>query len=82
MDAIQTLGKMQWLCLSPPVFTCKNELFTNELCNTLLYRPKTVFEVISEMWINRDFNPIATSSEWHTDFIDAIDCSYSNVEVP
>ena len=81
MDAIQTLGKMQWLCLPPPVFPCKNELFTNELCNTLLYRPKTVFEVISEMWNNRDFNPIAPSSECHTDFIDAIDCSYSNVEM-
>jgi hypothetical protein len=33
------------------------------------------------MWNSPDFNPIAPPSECHSDFIDAIDCSFVNVEV-
>jgi hypothetical protein len=44
-------------------------------------RPKTVFEVMSDMWNSSDFNPIAHASDCHTDYIDAIDCSHTTVEL-
>jgi hypothetical protein len=46
----------------------------------VLDRPQTVFELISEMWNSPGFNPVAPPSECHSDFIDAIDCSFVKVE--
>ena len=32
------------------------------------------------MWNSPDFNPVAPPSECHSDYIDAIDCSFVNIE--
>lgn len=42
-------------------------------------RPKTVFEVIAEMWNSRTYNPVAPPSTCHIDFQTAIDCSFQAV---
>jgi hypothetical protein len=44
------------------------------------HRPKTVFEVISELWNSPDFNPVAPASECHVDFVSATVCSYEQVQ--
>lgn len=36
---------------------------------------------MSDMWNSSDFNPVAHASDCHTDYIDAIDCSHTNVEM-
>jgi hypothetical protein len=42
-------------------------------------RPKTVFEVIAELWNSPDFNPVAPPSDCHIDFHTATICSYEQV---
>ena len=42
-------------------------------------RPKTVFEVIAEMWNSRTYNPVAPPSTCHIDFQTATDCSFQAV---
>ncbi len=42
-------------------------------------RPKTVFEVIAEMWNSRTYNPVAPPSTCHIDFQKATDCSFQAV---
>jgi hypothetical protein len=42
-------------------------------------RPKTVFEVISELWNSSDINPIAPPSDCHSDYQSATDCSFGAV---
>ncbi|KAI2491806.1 hypothetical protein MHU86_22745 [Fragilaria crotonensis] len=43
-------------------------------------RPKTVFELICDMWNSSAFNPVAPPSECHFDFQTATDCSYELVK--
>ncbi|KAI2506748.1 hypothetical protein MHU86_7643 [Fragilaria crotonensis] len=42
-------------------------------------RPKTVFEVISDLWNSPEFNPIAPASDCHVDYVSATICSYEQV---
>ena len=44
-----------------------------------VHRPKTVFEVIAEMWNSRTYNPVAPPSTCHIDFQTATDCSFQAV---
>ena len=44
------------------------------------HRPKTVFEVISELWNSPDYNPVAPASECHVDYVSATVCSYEQVQ--
>ena len=44
----------------------------------LVHRPLTVFE-LSDLWNDRDFNPIAPSSECHSDYVTSTDCSIARV---
>ena len=46
----------------------------------LFHIPKTVFEVISELWNSPNFNPVAPGSECHVDFVSATVCSYEQVQ--
>jgi hypothetical protein len=39
-----------------------------------------VFEVVSEMWNSPDFNPVAPSSDCHSDFERATTCFYEDVQ--
>ena len=55
------------------------KLVANNSCCRFIHRPPTVFEVISDLWNSADFNPIASASECHVDFMVAIDCSYEHV---
>jgi hypothetical protein len=43
-------------------------------------RPKTVFEVITELWNSSEFNPIAPPSDCHFDFQVVTDCLYNLVQ--
>ena len=43
------------------------------------HRPKTVFEVIVELWNSPDYNPVAPPSDCHADFQAATVCSYEDV---
>ena len=45
----------------------------------LINRPKTVFEVIAEMWNSHTYNPVAPPSTCHFDFQTATDCSFEAV---
>ena len=45
----------------------------------LINRPKTVFEVIAEMWNSRTYNAVAPPSTCHIDFQTATDCSFEAV---
>ena len=45
-----------------------------------VHRPKTVFEVISELWNSPDYNPVAPASECHVDYVSATVCSYEQVQ--
>jgi hypothetical protein len=38
-----------------------------------------VFEVLSDLWNSEEFNPMASASECHVDYISAIDCSHFHV---
>ena len=42
-------------------------------------RPRTVFEVIAELWNSSAFNPVALASECHLNFLSATDCSHAVV---
>ena len=55
-------------------------LFANMLCIfSSKHRPKTVFEVIAELWNSPDYNPVAPPSDCHVDFQTATDCSYDDI---
>jgi hypothetical protein len=43
-------------------------------------REPTVYEMISDRWNDSTFNPVTSPSSCHTDFLDAIYCSFSKVE--
>lgn len=43
------------------------------------HRPKTVFEVIAELWNSPDYNPVAPPSDCHVDFHMATVCSYDDI---
>ena len=43
------------------------------------HRPKTVFEVVAELWNSPDYNPVAPTSDCHTDFQMATVCSFDDI---
>jgi hypothetical protein len=43
------------------------------------HRPKTVFEVIAELWNSPDYNPVSPPSDCHADFQAATVYSYEDV---
>jgi hypothetical protein len=43
------------------------------------HRPKTVYEVIAELWKSPDYNPVAPPSDCHADFQMATVCSYDDI---
>lgn len=45
-----------------------------------LFRPKTVFELITDMWNSSVFNSVAPLSECHFEFQTATDCLYKLVK--
>jgi hypothetical protein len=55
--------------------------FANMFCiSSSEHRPKTVFEVIAELWNSPDYNPVAPPSDCHADFQTASTvCSYEDV---
>jgi hypothetical protein len=46
---------------------------------SLVCRPQTCYELFAELWNSSDFNPIATLSRCHSDFVSKIDCSHAAV---
>ena len=55
----------------------QREYLLTEAC--LFHRPLIVFELLSDLWNDRDFNPIAPSSEYHSDYVTSMDCSFARV---
>ena len=45
----------------------------------LVHRSLSAFELISNLWNDKDFNPRAPLSPCHFDYVSAIDCSYQCV---
>jgi hypothetical protein len=39
-----------------------------------------MFEVISEMWNNPDFNPVVPAADCHSDFEHSTTCTFEDVE--
>jgi hypothetical protein len=60
--------------------SCSYVLLANMFCiSSSKHRPKTVFEVIAELWNSPDYNPVAPPSDCHMDFQMATVCSYADI---
>ena len=87
MDEIVKLGKNDkknegflTVCFccnkTTPLTPC---IFLLAVQTTNTTRPKTVFEVVADLWNSPDFNPVAPASDCHIDFHTATICSHEQV---